>query len=85
MRTPLRLAAVTFFGIWIPLSLWRGIAMGRSFRIGSDAQHTAAPLVDAVIQIAFVMLAPALFVALLVFALAAWREERAARNPRASS
>ncbi len=76
MRIPIRLAALAFVVTWVPLTLWRGLAMGRSFRIGSDAQQSAAPLVDAVIQMAFVMLAPCLFVALLAFALAAWREER---------
>lgn len=50
--------------------------MGRQFRIGSHGQHATGPIVDAVIQIGFVMLAPSLFVALLVFALWAWREER---------
>ncbi len=76
MRIGLRLAALAFALTWIPLTLVRGIAMGRQFRIGSHGQDAAGPLVDAVIQVAFVMLAPSLFVALLVFALWAWREER---------
>ncbi len=78
MRRGLWLAGVTFALVWVPATLWRGIAMGRSFRIGRQGQDSAGPLVDAVIQIAFVMLAPALFAALFVFALWAWREERRA-------
>lgn len=78
MKRGLWLAGFTFLLVWIPATLWRGIAMGRSFRIGRHGQETAAPLVDAVIQIAFIMLAPSLFAALFVFALWAWREERRA-------
>ena len=78
MRGGIRLAALVFLVTWVPLTLWRGLAMGRSFRIGSDAQDSTGPLVDAVIQIGFVMLAPAMFAALFAFALWAWREERRA-------
>ncbi len=82
MRNGIRLAIAVFLLTWIPLTLWRGLAMGRTFRIGSDGQSAISPLVDAVIQIGFVMLAPALFAALFAFALWAWREERrAARKP----
>jgi len=80
MRTGIRLAALAFALTWIPLTLVRGIAMGRQFRIGSHGQDAWSPLFDAVVQIAFVMLAPSLFVALLVFALVMWRHERAARH-----
>ena len=81
MKTGIRLAALTFVFTWIPLSLWRGLAMGRSLRIGNDAQQASGPLIDGVIQIAMVMLAPALFAALFVFVLWSWREERnAARS-----
>jgi hypothetical protein len=76
MRGGVRLAAIVFVLTWVPLSLWRGLAMGRSFRIGAAGQDAAGPLIDAVIQIGFVMLAPALFAALFAFALWAWREER---------
>lgn len=82
MRGGIRLAALVFALTWVPLTLWRGLAMGRSFRIGSAGQDSAAPLVDAVIQIGFVMLAPSLFVALFAFALWAWREERRAARRR---
>ena len=78
MRTGVRLAALAFLVTWIPITLVRGIAMGRQFRIGSHGQDAWTPLFDAVVQIAFVMLAPSLFVALLVFSLWAWREERRA-------
>lgn len=80
MRTAIRLAALAFALTWIPLTLVRGIAMGRQFRIGSHGQDAWSPLFDAVVQIAFVMLAPSLFVALLVFALVMWRHEHAARH-----
>ena len=80
------LAAAVFAATWVPLTLWRGIALGRSFRIGDDAQAPVSPLIEGVIQLAFVMLAPALFAALFAFALWAWREERrSARTPRAST
>jgi Na+/H+-dicarboxylate symporter len=86
VRTGARLAALTFLLTWIPFTLVRGIAMGRQFRIGDQGQDAWSPLVDAVVQIAFVMLAPSLFAALLVFALWAWREERAAaRSKRATA
>lgn len=82
MRSGIRLAAAVFVMTWLPLTLWRGLAMGRSFRIGSSGQDSTAPLVDAVIQVGFVMLAPSLFVAVFAFALWAWREERrAVRKP----
>lgn len=77
MRTAARLATIAFVCTWIPLTLVRGIAMGRQFRIGSHGQGAWSPLFDAIVQIGFVMLAPSLFVALLVFALWSWREERA--------
>ena len=80
MRTGIRLAALAFALTWIPLTLVRGIAMGRQFRIGSHGQDAWSPLVDAVFQSALVMLAPSLFVSLLVFALVMWRQERAARR-----
>lgn len=76
MRAGVRLAASVFVLVWLPLTLWRGLAMGRSFRIGAAGQDASGPLIDAVIQVGFVMLAPALFAALFVFALWAWRDER---------
>jgi hypothetical protein len=79
MRRGARLAGIVFLGTWIPLSVWRGIAFGRTFRIGADAQGSVGPLIDGVIQIAAVMLAPAAFAGLIAFVLWAWREERRAR------
>lgn len=61
---------------WTPLTLWRGLALGRSFRIGSHGQERVGPLVEGVIQVGFAMLAPALFAGLFIFVLLAWREER---------
>lgn len=81
MRDGVRLATLVFLVTWIPLTLWRGLAMGRSFRIGAAGQDASGPLVDAVIQMGFVMLAPALFAAVFAFALWAWRDERRAQQP----
>jgi Na+/H+-dicarboxylate symporter len=76
MRAAVRLAAFTFAVTWVPLTLVRGIALGRQFRIGSHGQDAWTPLFDAVVQVAFVMLAPSLFVALVAFVLRMWWEER---------
>ncbi len=79
MRRGARLAAVVFLVTWVPLSLWRGLAFGRTFRIGAGSERSSGPLIEGVIQVAAVMLAPALFAALLAFVLWAWREERRRR------
>lgn len=79
MRNGARLAGVVFVLTWIPLSVWRGIAFGRTFRIGPDAQAATGPLIDGIIQIAAVMLAPAAFAGLIAFVLWAWREEHRSR------
>lgn len=61
---------------WLPVTLWRGLAQGRAFRIGAHGQESVGPLIEGVIQVGFAMLAPALFIGLLVFVVLAWREER---------
>jgi len=72
------LAAGAFVLTWVPLSLWRGIKFGRTFRLGAEGQDSLGPVVEGIIQIAAVMLAPSLFVALVVFvAWAYWEERRA--------
>jgi hypothetical protein len=76
VRNGIRLATVVFAATWIPLTVWRGLALGRTFRIGSGNQSDIGPLVEGMIQVSAVMLAPALFAALFAFALWAWREER---------
>lgn len=76
MKQGIRLATFAFFAVWVPYAAYKGIAMGRQFRIGSHGQGASSPLVDAIIQVAFASLAPALFVALGVFVFWAWREER---------
>ena len=76
MRRTARISAVAVLLTWLPLTLWRGLAQGRALRIGAHGQESVGPLVEGVIQVGFAMLAPALFVGLLVFALLAWREER---------
>ena len=70
------LAGWVFVGTWVPLSVWRGIAFGRTFRIGHTDQASLGPLLEGIIQVAAVMLAPAAFAALVAFVLWAWRAER---------
>ncbi len=76
LRRGAQLAGAVFVCTWVPLTLWRGLAQGRSFRIGAEGQGAVSPLIEGVIQLAFVMLVPAMLLALLAFALWAWREER---------
>lgn len=76
LRPGVRIAGVVFVLTWVPLSLWRGIAFGRTFRIGRGSETSSGPLVEGVIQVAAMMLAPALLAALAAFVLWAWREER---------
>ena len=78
MRHGARLAAAVFVLTWVPLSLWRGLAFGRTFRIGRHGDGAWGPLVEGVIQVAAVMIAPALLAALAAFVVWAWREERRA-------
>ena len=78
MRRGAKIAGAVFLFTWVPLSLWRGIAFGRTFRIGRVDDHSSGPLIEGVIQVAAVMIAPALLVALAVFVLWAWREEHRA-------
>ncbi len=78
MRHGVRLAAVVFVCTWVPLTLWRGVAMGRSFRIGHRDADAWGPIADALINIGAIMLAPALLAALVSFVLWNWREERRA-------
>jgi hypothetical protein len=75
-RRNLRVAAAVFVLVWVPATLWRGIEVGRTFRIGGQGERSVTPLVEGVIQMAFVMLAPSLLVGLLVLALLNWRAER---------
>ncbi len=79
MRRGARLAGAVFVLTWVPLSLWRGLAFGRTFRIGRESDDSWGPLVEGVIQVAAVMVAPALLAALAAFVLWAWREERRSR------
>lgn len=85
MRHGVRIAGAVFVLTWVPLSLWRGLAFGRSFRIGTANDDSWGPLVEGVIQIAAVMLAPALLAALAAFVLWAWRDERRSSTRRSST
>jgi hypothetical protein len=79
MRRGARLAGAVFFLVWVPLSVWRGLAFGRTFRIGAEDARSWGPLLEGIVQIGAVMLAPAAFAALSVFVLWAWREEHRSR------
>lgn len=79
MKRAAWLAGAAFALVWIPLTVWKGLALGRAFRIGTHGQGATGPLIEGVIQTAAVMLVPALFAALAVFTFAAWREERRQR------
>lgn len=79
MKRALWIAGATFALVWVPFTVWKGIALGRAFRIGTHGQGAVGPLVEGVIQTAAVMFVPALFAALAAFTIAAWREERRRR------
>ena len=76
LRPGIRLAGLVFLLVWLPASIWRGLTFGAAFAIGGDAHGGITPLVEGVIQMAAVLLVPALLAALLAFALWAWRMER---------
>jgi hypothetical protein len=80
LRRGARLAGAVFVLTWVPLSLWRGLAFGRTFRIGRESDTSWGPLVEGVIQVSAVMIAPALLAALAAFVLWAWRDERRSRQ-----
>ena len=76
LRPGVRLAALVFCIVWIPASLWRGLRFGAAFAIGGDAHGAITPAIEGVIQMAAVLLVPALLAALLAFVLWAWQMER---------
>jgi hypothetical protein len=78
MRRGARLAGAVFVLTWVPLSVWRGLRFGRTFRFGPEGSQSSGPLIEGIIQLSAVMLAPAAFAALIAFVLWAWREERRA-------
>jgi len=84
MRRGAKLATAAFFLTWIPLSVWRGIVYGRQLQFGPEGKADWRPLGDGIINLAAIMLAPAAFVALIVFVLWAWREERRSDSNRGS-
>ncbi len=79
VRAGARLAGAVFLLTWVPLSVWRGLVLGRSLRIGSAGGDDVGPLVEGILQVAAVMLAPAMLAALVAFVLWAWRQELRAR------
>ena len=75
MRANVRIALAVFFGVWIPALVVMGVRWGRPLRIGAERGADVGPLVDGVIQFAFITLVPAMVVGLLTLALLAWRDE----------
>lgn len=53
-----------------------GLDWGRRLRFGGDDPNHAAPIVEGILNMAAIMLAPAMLAALLVFAAHAWWTER---------
>ena len=75
-RRRLLYSASAFLIVWIPGSALLGFDYGRRLRFGGDDLQHAGPIVEGILNMAAVMLAPALFAALLVFAVHAWWTER---------
>jgi hypothetical protein len=80
MRRNLRIAIAVFFAVWVPASIVMGVRWGRPLRIGADRGADWGPILDGVVQFAFIMLVPAGVVALLSLAVLAWRDEVRANN-----
>ena len=75
MKKNLRIGLAVFFAVWMPASLVLGLAWGRPLRIGAGRDADVAPLIEGVIQFAFITLVPAMICGLLTLALLAWRDE----------
>ncbi len=66
-RRRLWYAGTAFAAVWIPSSIVLGMRWGRSLRFPGDHAQQTGPIADGIIQFGLVMLAPSLFVALVVF------------------
>ncbi len=85
MKPHLWRAGAVFLATWIPATLWLGIRWGRTLRLGADRANDLSPLIEGIIQFAFVTLVPAALVALLALALLAGADERRAARERAAN
>ena len=64
-----------FLIVWVPGSAMLGYDYGRRLRFGGDDLQHAGPIIDGMLNMGAMMIAPALFAALLVFAVHAWWTE----------
>ena len=76
LKRRMRWTILTFFLVWIPGTIWLGVDHGSRLRFGGDDLQHAGPIVEGLLNMGFFMGAPALFAALLVFVVHAWRTER---------
>ncbi len=76
IRQRLRWSVLTFLAIWIPGTIALGWDYGSRLRFGGDDLNHAGPIVEGLLNMGFFMGAPALFAALLVFVVHAWRTEK---------
>ena len=66
-RQRLIISAAAFFLTWIPSSLMLGLDWGRSLRLSGAEATGVGPLVEGVLNFAFLMAVPSLFVGLVAF------------------
>ena len=66
-RQRLIFSATAFFLTWIPSSLVLGLDWGRSLRLSGADPAGFGPLFEGVLNFAFLMAVPSLFVGLVVF------------------
>jgi Na+/pantothenate symporter len=76
LRQRLVLATIAFAAAWIPASLILGINHGRALRLSGSESGTLGPLLEGVLNFAFLTAVPALFVGLVVFVVHAALTER---------
>jgi hypothetical protein len=66
-RQRLLLSVAAFVFTWIPSSLVLGIDWGRSLRLSGADPGAMGPLLEGILNFAFLMAVPSLFVGLVVF------------------
>ncbi len=81
LRQAARWSLAVFLATWIPLSVWRGLALGRSLQIGEVGRRDWRPLGDGIVNLAAVLLVLAALVALVCFVAWMWIEERRSAKP----
>lgn len=61
------LSGAAFVLTWIPSSLMLGLDWGRSLRLNGADPRAIGPLLEGILNFAFLMAVPSLFVGLVVF------------------